>query len=44
MAGGQRAGMRTVRVEGLDVEEIRATADVTIQRIAELPQALEGLS
>ena len=42
--GGQRAGMRTVRVEGLDVEEIRATADVTIQRIAELPQALEGLS
>ncbi len=41
--GGQRAGMRTVWVEGFDTEETQATPDATIQCIADLPQALERL-
>ena len=42
--GGQRAGMRTVWVQGFDTEKTDIVADATIQRIAELPQALDSLA
>ena len=42
--GGQRAGMKTVWVQGFDAGETEATPDVTIQHIAELPRALERLN
>ena len=42
--GGQRAGMRTVWVQGFDNEKTDIVADVTIQRIAELPEALDSLA
>ncbi|MCZ6891735.1 MAG: HAD family hydrolase, partial [Chloroflexi bacterium] len=42
--GGQRAGMRTVWVQGFDKEKTDIVADATIQRIAELPEALDSLA
>ncbi len=42
--GGQRAGMRTVWVQGFNTEKSDIVAEATIQRIAELPQALDSLA
>jgi len=41
--GGQRAGMKTIWIEGFNTEQTEAIPDLTIQRIADLPQALESL-
>ena len=42
--GAQGAGIRTVWLEGVDSSDVDVTPTITIQHIAELPEALEKLS
>ncbi len=44
IVGAQGVGMRTVWVEGFDTNEVDAIPTATIQRIGDLPEALEGLN
>ena len=41
--GAQELGMRTVWVEGFDTSELDVTPTASIKKIADLPDALEGL-
>ena len=43
IVGAQEVGIRTVWVEGFDTSEVDVTPTATIQRIADLPEALEQL-
>lgn len=43
IGGAQQVGMRTVWLEGFDDSDVDVTPTATIQRIADLPEALEKL-